>query len=252
MRKRILIATALALFAAGGTAAALTLRAGDIVLVANGDFSPRALPEDHDAPITIYGSGKLKTVSGELPPILDTIVLEFDRHGSVQTKGLPVCTGGKLESTTVAVARENCPGSIVGKGFGKAIVKFAEQRAIPAESPITLFNGPRQQGNPTILAHAHIDVPIISTFVVPVVIEKISNGLYGYRTEAKIPKIASGYGHPISGSLRIGRRWTYKGKRYSFVNARCETGRLQARGEFTFKDDTILMGTFFRPCQVRG
>jgi hypothetical protein len=43
----------------------------------------------------------------------------------------------------------------------------------------------------------------------------------------------------------------YKGVRHSYVNARCETGRLQARGQFTFKDGTFLSGTFIRLCQVR-
>jgi hypothetical protein len=47
-----------------------------------------------------------------------------------------------------------------------------------------------------------------------------------------------------------GRKWTYKGVRHSYVNARCETGRLQARGEFTFNDGIYLSGTFLRPCKV--
>jgi hypothetical protein len=50
-------------------------------------------------------------------------------------------------------------------------------------------------------------------------IEKIHQGVYGYRTEATIPKIAGGNGIPISGSLKIGRNWTYKGHHYSYVNA---------------------------------
>jgi hypothetical protein len=251
MRKRICIGVALVLFAMAGTASALRVRAGDVILIANGGFVPKSLPKDHDAPITLHGAAQIKTVSGELPPILDKIVLEFDRHGSVQTKGLPVCTAGRLQATTVPVARRNCPGAIVGKGFGRAVVKFAEQRRIPVSSPLTLFNGPREHGNPTVLAHAYTDVPVATTFIVPIEIERINKGVYGYRTEAKIPKIAGGSGHPISGWLRVGRRWTHQGKRHSFVNARCATGRLQARAEFSFKDGTLLKGTFFRPCSVR-
>ena len=67
----------------------------------------------------------------------------------------------------------------------------------------------------------------------------------------KIPKIAGGAGHPISGSAKVGRIWTYKGKKHSFVNARCETGHLQARTEFEFKEGTVLFGTFLRACKVR-
>jgi hypothetical protein len=92
----------------------------------------------------------------------------------------------------------------------------------------------------------------VTTFVVPVEIEKINKGVYGYRTHGRIPKIANGAGIPIKGHLRIGKRWTYKGKEHSYISARCETGRLQARGQFRFKDGTFLSGTFLRPCQVRG
>ena len=69
-------------------------------------------------------------------------------------------------------------------------------------------------------------------------IEKINKGVYGYRTKAKIPRIANGYGIPISGKLTIGKKWTYKGQKHSYVNARCETGHLQARVEATFKTAT--------------
>ncbi|HWM63653.1 MAG TPA: hypothetical protein VNP96_06645 [Solirubrobacterales bacterium] len=249
--RAVLLTALIALLVASGTASAIKFRGGDLVITANGGFTPTALPKYRDAPITLYGGGKISTVSGKLPPILEKLALEFDRHGSVQTTGLPVCTGGRLEATTVPAARRNCPGAIVGKGRGSAIVKFPEQAPIPISSPITLFNGPKVRGFDSVLAHAYTTVPVPTTFVVPVVIEKINKGVYGYRTEATIPVIAGGAGVPISGSLRIGKRWTYKGKRYSFVNARCETGHLQARGEFSFKDGTFLSGTIVRGCQVR-
>jgi hypothetical protein len=131
------------------------------------------------------------------------------------------------------------------------MVAFPEQKPFPVESPITVFNGPRKGGNPTVIAHAYTTVPVPTTYIVTVVIEKINKGVYGYRTRARIPSIANGAGIPISGRLTVGKRWTFKGKRHSFVNARCANGRLQARGKFGFKDGTLLKGTFFAPCQVR-
>jgi hypothetical protein len=229
----------------------LKIRVGDLVLNADGGFSPTALPKYRDAPITLHGGGTLSTVSGEIPPIMETLTIEFDRHGSVQTTGLPVCKPGQLEQTTVATARRNCPGAIVGEGFGRAVVKFPEQPPIPISSPITIFNGPKKGRNDTVLAHAYTTVPVPTTFVIPIVIEKIHKGVYGYRTKARIPRIAGGAGHPISGSLKIGRKWTYKGVHHSYVNARCETGHLQARAEVTFDDGTFLSGTFLKPCKVR-
>jgi hypothetical protein len=254
VRRKWLTATALVVVLIGVVAAganALQIRVGDIVITADGGFSPKALPKYENAPITLHGGGKLSTVSGDLPPILETLTIEFDRHGAVETKGLPVCKEGKLEATTVPAARKACPGAIVGKGEGKALINFPEQPTFPVHSPITLFNGPPKHGDPTVFAHAFTTVPVPTTFVVPIVIETIHDGVYGYRTKATIPKIAGGAGIPISGSLKIGRTWTYKGKHYSYVSARCETGRLQAKGEFTFSDDTVLIGSFLRPCSVR-
>jgi hypothetical protein len=248
---------AVLVLAAVGTALAsrsvtkVHLRAGNLLAIGEGGFSPSTLPRNVDAPITIFGNGRLDTVDGSLPPILKTIEFEFDKHGSVQTLGLPVCTSAKLQATTVPAARKRCPGAIVGKGFGHAIVKFPEQDPIPVSSPITIFNGPRRGGDPTVFAHFYTTVPVAVAFVVPIRIETIHNGRYGYRVHAEIPKIANGAGIPISGSITIGRRWTYKGVKHSYINARCPDGRLQAVGQFGFDDGTLLRGSFLNPCQAR-
>ncbi len=246
---------AMAILAAGALAADTVTKvhivAGNIVVDGQGGFAPTALPKNVDAPIKLYGSGRISTVDGSLPPILKSIEFEFVKHGSVDTTGLAICTAAKLQATTVPQARKLCPGAIVGKGYGHAIVKFPEQDPIPANSPITLFNGPRKGGDPTLFAHAYTTVPAPVTFVVPIRIETIHNGRYGYRVKAEIPKIAGGAGVPISGSIRVERKWTYKGVKHSYVNARCADGRLQAIGTFGFKDGSLLQGTFVRPCQVR-
>lgn len=247
-----LIAVALLVAAGSANAFKVRVRAGDLILDAHGDFYPKTLPKFKNAPIITEGGGKLSTISGELPQILDSFVLEFDKHGAVDTTGIPFCTTGKLVATDVPAARRACGPSIVGKGFGRAVVKFPEQGPIPAGSPITLFNGPKKGGNDTIIAHAHLTVPAPTTFIVPIVIEKINKGVYGYRVFVKIPKIAGGYGHPISGSAKVGRKWTYKGKKHSYINARCETGRFQVRGEFAFKEtDEVMKASFVLPCKAR-
>ena len=246
-----LLAVVLVAALAAGTADALHLQVGDIVIEAEGGFAPQALPRHEDAPITIHGGGSISTASGELPPVLKELTFLFDRHGAVDTTGLAVCTKGKLTATTVARARAACPAAIVGEGRGTAIVKFPEQPPIKASSPITLFNGPPDHGDPTVLAHAYLAVPAPTTYIVPIVIETIHDGVFGYRTKATIPPIAGGAGVPISGSIKIGKKWTYKGKPHSYIAARCENGKLQAKGEFTFTDGTRLEGTFLKPCTVR-
>jgi hypothetical protein len=245
------VVAAVLVLAAAGTALAVRLQAGNVIVVADGGATPTKLPKGHLAPITLNGHGRILTADGSTPPILKTIELLFDKHGSVVTTGLAVCTKGKLLATDTADARKACPEAIVGKGFGKAVVLFPEQSPIPASSPITLFNGPPgKHGNPTILAHAYLSVPAPTTYIISVEIQKVNDGRYGYKTVATLPRIAGGHGVPLYGELTIGRTWTYKGKKLSYLNAECFDGRLEAEGTFGFEDGTKLTGSFVKKCTI--
>jgi hypothetical protein len=254
MRKTVLrtlaVLAAVALVGAG-SAEAIKLRIGNIIIVGDGGFSPTKLPKYHDAPIKIFGHSSFKTVDGTRPSPLRKLVLEFDKHGSVETRGLPKCSEAKLVATTTVQARKLCPDAIVGKGFGTGVVELPEQRPIKVSSPITIFNGPVKHGDPTVIGHAHIDYPGPTTFLVPVEIQKVHHGRYGFKTIVNFPKLVNGYGSPTYGRLTIGRKWRYKGKTLSFANARCADGRLQAKAQFTFEDDSFVQGTVFKPCKVR-
>jgi hypothetical protein len=234
-----------------GSAVAIKLHAANLVITTDGGFSPTTLPKKGYAPISVHGYGKIETEDGSPPPILETLTLWFDKHGEVETEGLPTCTPGKLKATTTAQARKLCPGAIVGKGFGKAVVIFPEQAPIPAGSPITLFNAAPKNGNPVLLAHAHLTVPGPTTFVVPIEIQRVHQGRYGFKTVATIPKIAGGAGIPLYGQITVNRKWTYKGKKLSFANAGCPDGRLQAKVKVDFKDKTTLQGSLFKTCKGR-
>ena len=231
-----------------GTAEALRLTLGNVVVVTDGGFTPTKLPKQGFAPIKLHGYGKFSTTDGKPPPILEKLTLWFDKHGKVVTTGLPICRPGQLTATDTDAARRACGDAIVGKGFGTVVVNFPEQGPIHASSPITLFNGPPKHGNPTVLAHAYLSVPAPTTYIVPVEIQKVNDGRYGFKTEGRIPRIAGGYGVPLYGTLTIGREWTYKGKRYSYANAQCADGKLQGKGQFLFKDGTLLEGTLVKGC----
>jgi hypothetical protein len=254
VRKTLLRANVLGialLLVVAGSAVAIKLEAANLVITTDGGFTPTTLPKKGFAPIKLHGYGNIATKDGTPPPILETVTIWFDKHGEVETRGLPKCTPGKLKATTTAQARKLCPGSIVGKGFGKAVVIFPEQGPIPASSPITLFNAAPKNGNPVLLAHAHLTVPGPTTFVVPIEIQKVHKGRYGFKVEAKIPKIAGGAGIPLYARMTVGREWTYKGKKLSFANAGCPDGRLQAKIKADFKDGTVLQGSLFKTCTGR-
>jgi hypothetical protein len=239
------------LLVAAATAAAVRLQIGDFVLVADGSFSPAALPQHRDAPITLRGKARIANASHEIPPALKRLAIEYDRQASVQTAGLAVCPPSRLEESTVPIARRRCADAIVGRGVAHAIVKFPAGPPIPISSPLTIFNAPRTRGYPTVLIHAFTTIPAPVALVVPVVIETIHRGAFGYRTEIEVPEIAGGAGVLVSGSLQIGKRWTFKGRRHSFANARCEVGHLQLRGEFSFAGGDFVQGGLVKSCGVR-
>jgi hypothetical protein len=252
MRKTLLrvnLLAAVLLLVAVGSAVAIKLHASNLVITTDGGFTPTTLPKHGYAPIKLHGFGKIETEDGSPPPVLETVTIWFDKHGEVETRGLPICTPAKLAATTTAKARKLCPGAIVGKGFGKAVVIFPEQPPIPAGTPLTLFNAAPKHGNPVVLVHAHLTVPAPTTFVVPIEIQRVHSGRYGFKTVAKIPKIAGGSGIPLYARLTVGREWNYKGKRLSYANAGCPDGRLQAKGQFLFKDGTFLQGSVFKQCK---
>jgi hypothetical protein len=114
--------------------------------------------------------------------------------------------------------------------------------------PLTLFNGPPQNGNPTVLGHARAPFPISETYVIVAPIEKRRGGIYGYRTSFDIPRIAGGFGSLTRIDAKIGRSYRSGGRKLSYVSARCSDYILQTRGFFGFADGTIIYGSAFKTC----
>ena len=251
MTKRAIAAACVLALVICGSASAIKLNLGNINMEVDGGFSPQALPPDKMAPISAWGMMKIWTKNGETPPVLDRMRIKFDKNGDVETRGLPHCTYRKLDDTITSDARRFCGKAIGGKGRGYAIVELPDSLPIEAPAPITIFNGPRRGGDPTVLAHAYMTYPAPTTYVVPIRILDINEGRFGHEINVKIPKIAGGWGTPLRGRVQINRRWRYKGKRLSYIKARCRGGRLQARGFFDFKDGSHLRGTVFNRCRVK-
>ena len=251
MLRRIIAAGSILCLVGIGTASAERIEFANIVMHINGGFAPKALPPDHMVPITAWGSAKIGTKDGTVPPVLQHMRIEFDRNGDVETRGLPHCTYRKLNDTITSDARRFCGRAIIGKGKGHAIVTLPDSRPIKAGAPLTIFNGPKEGGDPTVLAHAYMTRPAPTTYVVPIRILRINKGRYGRQINVKIPEIAGGWGTPLDGRVKVGRTWRFKGKKFSYVKARCRGGRLQARGFFDFKDGSKLRGTVFNRCRVK-
>lgn len=247
---------ALAVLVAGGTAMAgdkpVTVEAGNLVFTFNGGFSPKALPKKTMAPITLTASGKIATKDGSHPPALKEAIVETDKNGAVFVKGLPVCKSGQLQSRTTTAAKKACPKAIIGGGNTQVEVQFPEQRPIPVSSALTVFNGGQKGGTTTFYIHAFFSAPVSGAIVTTVKIKKTNRGRYGLKSVATIPKIANGAGSVKSFNLKIGKTYTYKGKKVSVLSAKCTDGKLQAFATSVFADGTKASAGIVRTCRSKG
>jgi hypothetical protein len=229
-----------------------TVEAGNLVFTFNGGFSPKALPKKTLAPITLTASGKIATKNGEHPPALKEAIVETDKNGAVFVKGLPVCKSGQLQSRDTAAARKACPKSVIGSGKTTVEVALAEQKPILVDSALTVFNGGTKGGTTTFYIHAFFTAPVSGAIVTTVKITKIHNGRYGLKSVASIPKIVGGSGSVKSFDLKIGKTYTYKGKKVSVLSARCSDGKLQAFATSLFSDGTKASAGIIRTCTSKG
>lgn len=259
MGKRLLPILLVAALAVGlavsgwATAAKPTVvRAGDLVLRLNGGVAPKALPKGKFAPIALRISGNIGSSSGAHPPAAKLVIADFDRYGKVNARGLPVCRGGQLQSRSTKAAKAACRPAIVGSGKTKVRVQFPEQAPFYATGPLVLFNGGVRRGVTTMFIHAYVNVPAPTALITTVKIKRVRNRRYGTRATARIPVIAGGSGSVTRFAMKVERKFRFRGKRQSYLTARCADGRFVARADVVFRGGPRIGGTVVRPCRIRG
>jgi hypothetical protein len=244
------VAVAAMVLACAAVAVAVTTQVGNLKVSATAEFQPRAFPEHGTLPAGFSSIVRIKTVDGDQPPALKTLIFEFDKHGKLNFKGVPTCTAAKLEGTTPSEARKRCAGALLGTGTGKARVDMPGKPAFTISSPISIFNAPPEGGRPTMIAHAYETVPSPQALLVPFTIEKVNHGRYGYRTEIQLPSIADGHGAAILAEAQFGRTYVRHGQKVGYAEAECVGGRLQVHGELIFSDGSFLQSLLTSPCHT--
>jgi hypothetical protein len=239
---------AIAIGAANGTT---TIRAGNLVLQAEGVFSPKVLPRHTWAPITLNGHGSVATADGSHVPPVQSVHLQVDKHLRIESTGLPSCPLGKIEATTPSQAMKACGAALIGNGHATAEVAFPESAPFSAKGALLGFNGPTVRGYPEMLFYVNVAVPVPTTIVVVAQLAKDS-GRYGYKISMAVPELAGGSGSLTGFELTIGRQWTYKGARHSYLSAQCPEGQFVNQVEAAFGDGTTLTGTLVSSCRPKG
>jgi hypothetical protein len=235
-----LIAVSVAGLAVAAGEKPVTVEAGNLIFTFNGGFSPSKLPKKKLAPISLKASGKIATKDGSHPPALKSVVVETDKNGTIDVKGLPKCTAGKLQSRDTKAAEKACKSAIIGTGQTTVEVQFPEQNPIDAKSKLLVLNGGFSGGTTTLYIHAFLTAPVVAAVVTTVKITKVHNGRYGLKSVATIPKIAGGSGSVKSFNLAI----TKKG----VLMAKCPDGKIQAHATSIFADGTKAAATIIRTC----
>lgn len=258
MRRRVATPFLIAILAVGGgaIAGAATVQEDGLRVTFNADFNPHTLPRTEPAPVSVKVAGKVATADGSHPPALRWLEIMINRNGRLDSTGLRTCSASSLQSTSTATALDRCRPALVGKGSFHALVSLG--REIPTSGKILAFNS-RRRGRPALALHLFAGTPVRFTLVVPLTIGRVDEGQFGTLLRAKIPKLAGGLGSVTEIDLTIGRRYSFRGKRRSYVSASCGAPKNLPGGVFKFAranfrfegHDPIKPPPLLRDCSVR-
>lgn len=247
MRKRSTpIAGVAALLAAAIVASAAI--AGPTVVGKDGNtqsidskIAPKKLSKSTYTPASLKVTTKTTstTAANGVPSPALRAVVDFDKNARLYTKGIPRCDSAKLQSTSTDVARRLCGNARIGAGTASALLPVGDQ-VFTVKQTVTAFNGIPQGRKPVVILHTYGTTPIQTTLVLVGPISNYNKEGFGPRLDLEIPKIAGGQGALTDFQVKIDKKYVYKGKKRSFVSAKCTSGKLKARGTFTFLDGEQL------------
>lgn len=259
MRRRTAIAAvaAVAVLLTAATAGGELIQEGNLRVSFDGSFTPKSLPRDRPAPVTVAVEGAIATTDGSRPPVLQEVEIAINRNGLISTRGLPTCTTSQLQSTTTEQALERCRGARVGSGSFEARIDFTGAQPVPAHGKVLAFNG-SVGGKPALLLQLYSESPVRIAFVVPLKIESRPKEKFGTVLSARLPTLAAGSATVTQIALKIGRTYGYRGQQRSFVSASCSAPAgftagifAFARGSFRFSDGKTVRVALTRDCRVR-
>ena len=252
----VVAAVAVGALALASTSQAVRVLKGNLVVVFEGTISPSKLPRTGVAPVGVQMGGKIKTTDRSAPPKLERIILEINRHGKLQTKGLPTCSLGKLRSISSQGAKRACGPALIGSGSVTSRVSLPGQGAFSSIGKLQAFNG-RHHGHQAIFAQVASGAPLPLTYVIVFEVKK-KGGQYATSLNGVMPPIASEYGFISAFNLLLRRQYASHGERLSYASAGCPApdGFTQvnfpfAKASFQFADGRVLSSKLVRKCTVR-
>ncbi|MGA8744756.1 MAG: hypothetical protein WB507_02705 [Solirubrobacterales bacterium] len=234
------------------SASAELVGGGNLAVSFSGAITPTKLPRSAYVPLSVFLDASFKTTDGSRLPELRTVSVRFDRHGRIETKGLPTCTAGQLKDTLIARARQVCGAAQVGAGNVTAEIAFPEQAPFSATGPLLVFNAASLHGKPALLLYVNAAVPIPTTYVTEATIAQRRSGPI---LTVKMPKIDAGYGRLATFDVTL----RPKTNGHSLLSASCPApGGLAgasftlARASYGFSGGPTVKASLSSHCEVGG
>jgi hypothetical protein len=255
--KRALAVVLLVFSVSGSVAWAVVVQGGGVRVTVMSQVKPYKLPRKTPVPIADFVAGHLAAVGGGIPPQLRRLRIEVNRHGLLQSRGLPVCRPAEVQPATTSQALRACGPALIGSGRFWAHIVLPEQGAYATQGRLLIFNG-RRRGKPTLLAQIYTSHPFDSSFLVDFAIRRIDRGPYGTELTASLPETLGRWGYLDRIKLNLRREYIFKGRRLSYFNASCpalsgakRTSFALAHVSFEFAEAKVIAGSVQKTCGVR-
>ena len=240
MRKRLITALAVgtgALAVAGAAYAAVAVT-----------FSATMSPNKANKPAALSVDIKSSDPAAEQPPIMNRIVIKFDKGGKFDAKRFKRCKLAALQ----ARGPNGCPsGSKIGTGAGVGMAKPVVTD--PVNGKLTLFNGAKVGGKDTVLVYVFPDLG--PTFVS---VGKISKPGGRYTLDFNVPPIKTLPSAPDASVVSVKTKTPIKKvrkgkKRYYLITSpkTCNGGTWKGTGTFYFTTGETQTVPFTQKCKKR-
>jgi len=255
MRKHLIWVLGLVVALAGAGIAVSIASAVPNTQTITGKITPSKLPKSTRAPITLF-TDVASTNSGNpnnIPNPTTLALVDTDKDGAYQQKGLPTCDPTKFTSqTTTAQARGLCSNALIGAGSSQiAVPTGASTPPININATVTAFNGKGK----TIVFHTYNSLSGEQTLIGT--IQKASKAPppggagpnYGITLSTPVPPLAGGTAVIAEFNVTLKKVYHYKGKKLSVFTSKCGSDKkLYYQARFTDNKGQVAVGVSVQKC----
>ena len=240
-----------------GARASVIAQRGNLRVSVSGKLSPKRLPREGAAPISVSVGSEISTTDATLPPQLESLRIEINRHGRLDYDGLPACPYSRIQPGSTSRALAACRPALVGRGSFTANIVLSGQEPYATKGRLLVFNGLKGR-KPVLYGHIYSPRPFATSFVIVFAVKRLTRGAYGTALEAPLPKAMKAWGRLTGIEMTLSRRYRHEGERRSYLSAGCPAPKgfrgatfSLARASFAFEGGKRLSSVLSGSCKVR-